>query len=73
MKVIKNFLYNISYQLLAIVLPIITVPYVSNILGARGIGDYAFTLANTQYFIIFGMIGITLYGNRQIAYVIKGS
>lgn len=69
MKVIKNFLYNISYQLLAIVLPIITVPYVSNILGARGIGDYAFTLANTQYFIIFGMIGITLYGNRQIAYV----
>lgn len=69
MKVVKNFLYNISYQLLTIILPLITVPYVSNILGAEGIGDYAFTFANTQYFVLFGMIGVTLYGNRQIAYV----
>lgn len=69
MQVIKNFLYNVSYQLLTIILPLITVPYVSNILGAEGIGNYAFTYANVQYFIIFGMVGITLYGNRQIAYV----
>ncbi|WP_238902763.1 oligosaccharide flippase family protein [Clostridium sp. YIM B02506] len=69
MKIIKNFLYNLSYQILALILPLITVPYVSNILGAKGIGDYAFTFANTQYFILFGMVGITLYGNRQIAYV----
>lgn len=69
MKVIKNFLYNISYQLLVIMLPLITVPYVSGILGAEGVGEYAFTYANMQYFIIFGMIGINLYGNRQVAYV----
>ena len=69
MQVVKNFLYNVSYQLLVIILPLITVPYVSNILGAEGIGDYAFTYANMQYFVIFGMVGITLYGNRQIAYV----
>lgn len=69
MQVVKNFLYNVSYQLLVIILPLITVPYVSKILGAEGIGDYAFTYANMQYFIIFGMVGISLYGNRQIAYV----
>ena len=69
MQVVKNFLYNVSYQLLAIILPLITVPYVSKVLGAEGIGDYAFTYANMQYFVIFGMVGITLYGNRQIAYV----
>lgn len=69
MQVVRNFLYNVSYQLLVIILPLITVPYVSNILGAEGIGDYAFTYANMQYFVIFGMIGISLYGNRQIAYV----
>jgi len=69
MQVLKNFLYNLSYQILILILPLITVPYVSKVLGAKGIGDYAFTLANTQYFILFGMIGITLYGNRQIAYV----
>lgn len=69
MQVVKNFLYNVSYQLLVIILPLITVPYVSKILGAEGVGDYAFTYANMQYFVIFGMVGISLYGNRQIAYV----
>lgn len=69
MQILKNFLYNLSYQILVLILPLITVPYVSNVLGAKGVGDYAFTFANTQYFILFGMVGITLYGNRQIAYV----
>lgn len=69
MKVVKNFLYNLSYQLLVIILPLITVPYVSSILGAEGVGDYAYTYSNSQYFVILGMIGISLYGNRQIAYV----
>lgn len=69
MQIIKNFLYNLSYQILVLILPLITVPYVSKVLGAKGVGDYAFTFANTQYFILFGMVGITLYGNRQIAYI----
>lgn len=69
MKVIKNYLYNLSYQILTLILPLITVPYISTVLGAKGVGDYSYTYANTQYFVIFGMIGITLYGNRQIAYV----
>ncbi|WP_195265426.1 oligosaccharide flippase family protein [Clostridium sp. 1001275B_160808_H3] len=69
MQVVKNFLYNLSYQILVLILPLITVPYVSNVLGAKGVGDYSFTFANTQYFVLFGMVGITLYGNRQIAYV----
>lgn len=69
MQIIKNFLYNLSYQILVLILPLITVPYISNVLGAKGVGDYAFTFANAQYFVLFGMVGITLYGNRQIAYV----
>lgn len=69
MKILKNYLYNLSYQLLAIILPLITVPYISKVLGAEGVGKYSLTFANTQYFVIFGMIGLSLYGNRQIAYV----
>lgn len=69
MQILKNFLYNLSYQILVLILPLVTVPYVSNVLGAKGVGDYTFTYANTQYFILFGMVGVTLYGNRQIAYV----
>lgn len=68
MSVKKNFIYNTIYQMFVIILPIITVPYVSRVLGANGVGTYSYTGAYSQYFILLGMIGISLYGNRQIAY-----
>ncbi|MGU8484215.1 flippase [Clostridium perfringens] len=68
MGIKKNFFYNIIYQIFIILLPIITVPYVSRVLGPKGIGLYSYTASYSQYFILFGMIGISLYGNRQIAY-----
>ena len=67
-KVIKNYLYNVSYQLLLIILPIITTPYVSRVLGAKGVGTYSYTNSITQYFILLGCIGLNLYGQREIAY-----
>ena len=67
-KVIKNYLYNLGYQVLIIILPLITTPYVSRVLGAKGIGTYGYTNSITQYFILFGCIGLNLYGQREIAY-----
>ena len=67
-KVVKNYLYNLSYQLLLIILPIITTPYVSRVLGAKGVGTYSYTNSITQYFILLGCIGLNLYGQREIAY-----
>lgn len=65
----KNFLYNILYQLVTVLLPIVTVPYISRVLGTEGVGTYGYTTAIVQVFIIFGSIGISYYGNRTIAYV----
>ncbi len=67
-RVIRNYLYNLSYQILIIILPLITTPYVSRVLGANGIGTYGYTNSITQYFILFGCIGLNLYGQREIAY-----
>lgn len=64
----KNYLYNLIYQVIAIVLPVITTPYVSRVLGANNIGIYGFTLSISAYFILFGSLGIALYGQREIAY-----
>lgn len=69
MSVSKNYLYNLTYQILLIILPIITVPYISRVLLSEGVGINALTNANIQYFILFGTLGIALYGNRTIAYV----
>ena len=39
----QNFLYNVAYQLLVILLPLITTPYISRVLGADRIGVYTYT------------------------------
>lgn len=68
MSLIKNAVYNIIYQLFNIVVPLITVPYISRVLGSTGVGEYSYTNSYVQYFMVFGMLGISLYGSRQIAY-----
>ena len=65
----KNFIYNIIYQILILILPLITVPYVSRILGAEGIGIYSYTYSIAYYFMIIAMLGLNNYGNRAIAKV----
>ncbi|KAF1297262.1 hypothetical protein BAU15_06865 [Enterococcus sp. JM4C] len=69
MKIIKNYLYNVGYQVLVMILPLITVPYIARVIGAQGVGINAYTNSIIQYFILFGSIGVNLYGNRSIAYV----
>lgn len=65
----KNYLYNLSYQILAILLPVLTTPYLARILGSQGTGIYSYTISIVTYFILFGSLGISLYGQREIAYV----
>ena len=67
MKVIKNYLYNLSYQILTIILPIITVPYVTRIFTSEDLGNYGFYNSIVSYFSLFAMLGIGLYGTKQIA------
>ncbi len=65
----KNFIYNILYQLLILILPLITVPYVSRVLGSSGVGIYSYTYSIVNYFMLIAMLGINNYGNRTIAKV----
>ena len=70
-SITRNYLYNMSYQLLAIIIPIITTPYISRILGSENIGIYSYTISIVMYFITFGTLGMALYGKREIAYLQK--
>lgn len=67
-SVIKNYFYNSGYQLLALLVPLITTPYVSRVLGADNIGIYEYIYSIGQYFVLFGCLGLNLYGQREIAY-----
>ncbi len=70
-SVTKNYIYNLAYQILIIILPVITTPYISRVLGVENIGIYSYTLSISAFFILFGSLGIALYGKREIAYLQK--
>lgn len=64
----KNYIYNVLYQALLVITPIITIPYLSRILGASGIGTVSFAESVVSYFILFANLGINTYGQREISY-----
>ncbi|MDO4902899.1 MAG: flippase [Limosilactobacillus sp.] len=68
MKVIKNYLYNASYQIMNMLIPLITVPYISRVLGAHQVGINEYTNSWVTFFYLMGQMGMTLYGNREVAY-----
>ena len=63
-----NYIYNMIYQVTLIILPIITTPYLARVLGSDGNGTFGYTVSIVTYFILFGSLGISLYGQREIAY-----
>ena len=63
----KNFLYNAIYQIFMFIIPMITIPYVSRILGVDNVGIYSYTYSIVYYFMLFSMLGISNYGSREIA------
>lgn len=63
----SNFIYNTVYQILILILPLITAPYISRVIGAEGNGIYSYTYSIVQYFVLFAMLGLSNYGNRTIA------
>lgn len=65
----KNFLYNAFYNILVLILPLITSPYISRVMGAEKIGIYSYSYSVASYFGLFILLGLSNYGNRTIASV----
>lgn len=57
-SVSTNYVYNLIYQIFVIILPIITTPYLSRVLGANAIGIYGYTTSIITYFTLIGSLGI---------------
>lgn len=66
-KLSINFLYQTAYQILTVIMPLITSPYIARVLGPENNGIYTYTYAIVNYFVVFAALGIEAYGNRLIA------
>lgn len=65
----KNFIYNSLLGLTNVLVPVITFPYVSRILGPEGIGLTSFAISLATTFIVLASLGIPIYGIREVAKV----
>lgn len=63
----KNMIYQSGYEIMVLLLPFITSPYISRVFGAQCLGVYSYTVSIAYYFQMFAMLGIKFYGNRTIA------
>ena len=67
MRVLKNYLYNLSYQLLVIVLPVITTPYITRVFSSNDLGSYGYYNSIVTYFILLATLGVANYGTKEIS------
>lgn len=63
----KNFIYSTGIHVFRIIIPFITAPYLSRVLGADAIGIQSFTVSVQSYFILIATLGTVTYGAREIA------
>lgn len=57
------------FQLLMLVVPLITTPYVARIFTPYHLGIYAASYSVASLFVTFSMIGLPIYGARRIAQI----
>lgn len=62
-----NVIMNMILTTSSFIFPLITVPYVSRVLGPRGMGAVAWAQTFVSYFSLVAMLGISAYGIREVA------
>ena len=64
----RNYIYNLIQQILSLLTPLITTPYISRVIGAEGIGTFSYASSIVAYFALFAALGTASYGQREISY-----
>ena len=67
MKVIKNYIYNFSNQILMLILPFITTPYVTRVFSSSELGSYGYYNSIVSYFALLATLGIGNYAVKEIS------
>lgn len=66
-KIKVNVVLNFVYHILTWIIPLITTPYISRVIGPDNIGRHSYSYSVAYYFVMFAMLGLSNYGNRAIA------
>lgn len=64
-----NFVLNTFLQILNMIAPFLTAPYISRVLGVDQVGVYSYTYSINYYFVMLAGLGTATYGTIEIAKV----
>ena len=63
----KNFIFQLIYQIIILVIPLILSPYLTRTLGKTALGTYTFVNSIAYYFVVIANLGISRHGQRIIS------
>ena len=70
---IRSVKYNVVMNMIlttsSFIFPLITVPYVSRVIGPSGMGAISWAQTFVSYFSMVAVLGINAYGIREVAKV----
>lgn len=63
----KNSIFNVLYNFVALIFPLITAGYIARVLQPDGVGHVAYAQNFASYFVEFVVLGLPIYGVREIS------
>lgn len=66
-SVLKNQIFNVSIQILNILILLVSIPYITRLFGPTILGKINFAGSIVQYFFLIATVGIPIYATREIA------
>lgn len=66
-KLSINYIFNLLNRIIILIIPLITTPYLTRVLGTKELGLYNYANTIASYYLMAAMMGISMLGNREIA------
>lgn len=60
----RNYVYHTLFQILSLLIPLITAPYIARVLQRTGVGLYSYANSIATFFSLVALLGISSYGLR---------
>ena len=67
-KTLLNIFYNAIYQIFLVIVPLVTVPYLSRNLGPNAYGIYGSVNNTVQFLMVFCYLSVSYTGMRTISF-----
>lgn len=63
----RNYVYHTLFQILSLLIPLITAPYIARVLQRTGVGLYSYANSIATFFSLVAPLGISSYGLREVS------